>query len=85
MGFDVVSWLVFWRTITAGRDPAPTLRLVQLVQRFVRGRAAHRGAGCTMERSWTVSPFEAQVDAHRFGQSDRLDPLFSNRWCCCCP
>lgn len=29
------EWLVFWRAITAGRDPAPTLRLVQLVQRIV--------------------------------------------------
>lgn len=30
------AWLVFWRAITAGRDPAPTLRLVQFVQRIVK-------------------------------------------------
>ncbi len=30
------EWLVFWRAITAGRDPAPTLRRVQLVRRFAR-------------------------------------------------
>ena len=34
------EWLVFWRAITAGRDPAPTLRMVQRVQRLVRRRGA---------------------------------------------
>lgn len=44
------AWLAFWRAITAGRDPAPTLRAVQLVQRLMRrlgAREPHgRGARC---------------------------------------
>ena len=31
-----IAWLAFWRAITAGMDPAPTLRLVQLAQRLLR-------------------------------------------------
>ena len=34
------EWLVFWRAITAGRDPAPTFRMVQRVQRLMRRRGA---------------------------------------------
>lgn len=38
------EWLMFWRAITAGRDPAPTMRLVQLVRRIVQrqGRRLRR-------------------------------------------
>ena len=45
------EWLVFWRAITAGRDPAPTLRVVQLVKRLLRrhGRGL-RGAGGYRQR-----------------------------------
>lgn len=31
-----IAWLAFWRAITAGTDPAPTLQFVQLVQRLMR-------------------------------------------------
>lgn len=31
-----LAWLDFWRMITADRDPAPNLRLVQRVQLLVR-------------------------------------------------
>lgn len=36
------AWLVFWRAITADRDPAPTLRMVQRVQRLVRRQGARQ-------------------------------------------
>ena len=31
-----IAWLYFWRSITEGRDPPISLRVVQLVQRLVR-------------------------------------------------
>jgi len=44
------AWLVFWRAITADRDPAPTLRMMQRVQRLMRRRGARQPSSWSAPR-----------------------------------